>query len=158
MERYCSFPAFMEHTLSEHYLTGKDAGRGNFVLAVIAGLSSSILSALIWLAIDLITGWHSAFSALGVAVLIGLSIRLSGQGSDFIYGVLGIIFTLLGCLAGEIGVSLQLATTPWFDMYGVLMHVDVIAMTFAILSQVTPLMMVVYGIASFEAYMLSIEK
>jgi len=148
----------MEHAFADHYLTGREVHHGNFVLALIAGFVMAVLCAVIWLAINLITGWHSAFSSLAVAAVVGYSIRLSGQGPYFFYGVLGIVFTLLSCLMGEIGVSLQLATTPFFDFYGVLTHVDIIAMSSAIIGELSPVMALVYGIASFEAYMLSIQK
>ncbi len=66
------------------------------------------------------------------------------------------LFTLLSCLVGEMLVSLQLATTPWFDLYGVLMRVDLLALSYALISHVTPVMMLVYGVSSYIAYSLSI--
>jgi hypothetical protein len=145
----------MEHTFSEHYLREKSA-HGNFVLALIAGFAVALIGAIIWIGIAMITGWHPGFMALVIAVTVGLSVRLSGRGSHFIFGLIGVVFTFLSCLAGEIGVTLQLATTPLYDLYGVLMHVDLIAMSYSVVTHASTVMMVVYGISAYVAYVLSI--
>jgi len=146
----------MAHAFSEHYLTERNARQGNIVLAVLAALTMSVIGTVVWIGISLATGWHPGLLALVIAVMVGASVRLSGQGSHFIFGVIGVAFTLLSCLAGEIGVSLQLATTPVFDLYGVLMHVDIVALTCAIISHVSSVMMVVYGVSACIAYTISI--
>ncbi len=134
------------------------SSRGNLVLALIAGFAAAFIGALLWIAITLSTGWNASLVALGVGLMVGLAIRMSGRGSHFIYGVLGAGFTLLGCLAGQMGVALQLATNAKLDLYAVLTRVDLVAMASAIVSHASPMMMVVCGIGAFEAYQLSIRK
>jgi hypothetical protein len=146
----------MEHTISQHYLTEQESHHGHFVLAVLAALTMAFIGALVWVGVTLITGWHPGLLALVIAVMVGVSVRVSGRGSHFIFGVIGVVFTLLSCLVGEIGVSLQLATTPWFDLYGVLMHVDLISLTSATINQISTVMMVIYGVSAYIAYTLSI--
>jgi hypothetical protein len=146
----------MEHAFSEHYLTERDSNHGHYVLALLAALTMAVIGTLIWVGITFITGWHPGLLALVIAVMVGASVRMSGRGSHFTFGVIGVAFTLLSCLAGEISVSLQLATTPVFDLYGVLMHVDLISLSIAIINQITPVMMVIYGVSAYLAYTLSI--
>jgi len=149
----------MEHTFSEHVLTGRSKATGNFGLAIFAGLAASVFGSLVWMGIALATGWQVDFLALGVAVLVGGAIHLNGKGSHLLYGVLGIFFTFLGCLVGEIGVAIvQSSSNLGWDYYRAFKHVHWGELTLALIGQITPLMGVVYAVSAFLAYKLSINK
>ena len=148
----------MEHTFPEDVLPDEVPSNGNLVLALIAGLAAAVVGSLVWMGITLAAGWHVGYVALGIGALVGLAIRFAGRGSHIIYGVMGVVFTLLSCLVGEIGVAIQSATTPQFDFYAVLMRVDLAAMVANIITQTSPMMAVVYAVGLLEAYKLSIRK
>jgi len=149
----------MEHAFPEHILMERDRSHGNFVLAVLAGLASGACGTVIWLVVSLIVGWEDAgFSALGVGLLVGMCIRSGGRGTHFIFGVLGVIFTLGACLLGSAAAAIVSATTSSLDLYGAFMHIKMGFLVTALINETTPLMAGVYAFAAFEAYMLSYRK
>jgi hypothetical protein len=150
----------VDHTFSTHVLTERIPSRGNFVLALLAGLAAAVVGAVIWMGVMLTTGWDmgSVVLTLGVGLMVGLAIRINGNGSNFIYGMLGIAFTLLSCLVGEIGVALQSATTSQLDLYAVIMHIDLISLISSIVSHTSLMMLAAYVVGSILAYKLSIRK
>jgi hypothetical protein len=148
----------MEQTFSEHLLSERGRSHGNFVLAVIAGLATGSFGAGIWMGVSLLTGWHAVPLALGIGLLVGWAVRASGQGSHFIYGALGVMFTLLTCLVGELGVAIVSATNSSLDLYGALTHIHIDAMIVAIIGQISPTEGVLYAVSAFMAYKISIVK
>ena len=148
----------MGHTFSEHLLSERGRTRGNFVLAAIAGLVMAFLGAFIWMGISLLTDWYVVPLALAIGGMVGWAIRASGQGSRFLYGVLGVLFTLLACLLGELGVAIISATNASLDLYGALTHIHFDSMIIAIVTHITPTAGAIYAVSGFVAYKLSIQK
>jgi len=138
---------------------GRAPFRGNFVLAVIAGLAAAAVGSIIWMGVALGTGWQVDFLALVVAVLVGSAIRSSGRGSHVIFGALGVFYTLLGCLVGRIGVTMFQATADLgWDYYAAFKHIHLGALILALINQTTWTMAAIYAVAAFVAYKLSFRK
>jgi hypothetical protein len=134
-------------------------GRGeNLPFAILAGTVAAIVGALIWMGIALTTHWRGGIVALGVGALVGLAVRVVGNGRSMIFGIIGAILTLIGCLGGEILTTVQRMTSPQHDFFDILRSVDLIQLVTNIFSHTDPIMYLIYGIGIFEGYKLSIRK
>ena len=86
---------------------------------------------------------------------MGLVIRGAGRGSLIIFGALAVLFTLLTCLIGEMGVAIQAATIPRLDFYGVLTTMNLPALASNIVARTDTMMAVTYAFGIFLAFKLS---
>jgi len=75
-----------------------------------------------------------------------------------VFGVVGAILTLFGCLGGEVLTVVQLASTAEHDFYSTLTTLDLAQTVSNIFSQMDPLMYLIYAIGIFEGYKFSIRK
>jgi hypothetical protein len=104
-------------------------------------------------------GLHVEYAApLGVGLLVGLAVREVGHGTSLIFGIIGAVLTLIGCLGGEILTIVQLSTTPHHDFYNVLTTVDLTQVVTRILNKSDLIVYVVSALGIFVAYRLSIRK
>jgi hypothetical protein len=134
-------------------------GRGeNLPFGILAGTVAAIVGALIWMGITIVTGLHVGYVALGVGALVGVAVRFAGNGTGMIFGIIGAVLTLIGCLGGEILTVVQLSTTPQRDFYSVLTTLDWTQMITNIFKGMDPIMYLIYAIGIFEGYKLSIRK
>jgi hypothetical protein len=148
----------MEHTFPDHVLLGQPRTHGRFVLAVIAGFSMALVGAGLWMAVTLLTGLHVGIVALGIAVAIGFAILVAGQGTHPFFGLLGAFFTLLSCLAGELGEAIAGQTSESLNFYNALFQFDLSVFTAAIITHTSPLMGGIYVLSAIIAYNLSFRK
>ena len=134
-------------------------GRGeNLFLGLLAGAVAALIGALIWMGITIATGFHVGYVALGVGALVGFAVRYAGNGTGVIFGVVGAVLTLAGCLGGEVLAVLQLSANAQHNFYDVVTHADWIQLVTNIFSQMDPIMYLIYAIGIFEGYKLSIRK
>lgn len=87
----------------------------NLGLALAGGAIGAAVGAALWGVITALTNFQIGFEAVGVGFLVGYLVRTLGKGIDQVYGYVGAVFSLLGCLAGNvlavmIGVSNQSGT------------------------------------------------
>ena len=130
----------------------------SLALGFLAGLFAAAVGAGIWMAVTIMLNVHVGYVALAVGALVGLSIRAAGKGRNMLFGVMGALLTLAGCLGGEVLASVQSLVTPEHDFYHVLTSADLIAVVTTIFQRMDPLMYVIYGIGIFEGYKLSMRK
>ena len=127
--------------------------RNSLPLALIGGLISALIGAAIWTAVTLSTGYQIGWMAVGVGFLVGFAVRIFGQGSEPVFGVIGAIFALLGCVLGNlfsgIGFIAQEFDVEFFDA---LTSFDYSA-SFELLSEMfSPMDLLFYGIAIYEGF------
>ena len=137
-----------------------DAGQGeNFALGLLAGIVAAGIGAGVWMGVTLaMNGGHIGYMALGVGALVGLAIRVAGHGRSMIFGIMGAVLTLVGCLGGDILTLAQQASTPEHDFYSTLTSMDLTQVVPNIFSKMDAIMYLIYGIGIFEGYKLSICK
>jgi hypothetical protein len=70
-------------------------------LAIAAAAIAAVIGGVIWAAITKITGYQIGWMAIGVGFLVGFTVRTFGQASHWLYGMIGAIFALLGCIGGN---------------------------------------------------------
>lgn len=131
----------------------------NFVGALIGGLIGAAVGAAAWAAITITTQFQIGFMAIGVGVLVGKLVAKFGQGLQPFYGVIGAVFALLGCLAGN------LATTCWFisqeiqqSYASVLASLNVQSTIDILTASFDGMDLLFYGIAIYEGYKLSFRQ
>jgi hypothetical protein len=128
---------------------------GNFILALLAGVVAAILGALLWMGVEVGLNLKIGYVAIAIGALVGLAIRFAGHGSGPLYGILGAVLTLAGCLGGEILANLYAASSPQQSMLDLARSVDYVQMVSTIFSKMDVMSYVIYGIGVFEGYKLS---
>ena len=125
-------------------------GRGeNVFLGILAGTVAAVLGAAIWMGITIATGLHIGYVALGVGALVGLAIRFAGNGRSMIFGIIGAILTLAGCVGGEILTVVQLSSNAQRDFYHTLMSVDLGQLAGNLFNRTDAITYLIYGIGNF---------
>jgi hypothetical protein len=131
----------------------------NVPFGFFAGALAAAIGATIWMGIAVATGLPVEYAApLGVGALVGLAVRQIGHGSSMIFGIIGAVLTLIGCLGGEILTLAQLSTTPQHDIYNILMTIDFNQALSRIVDKLNPITYLIYAISLFEGYKLSIRE
>jgi hypothetical protein len=124
---------------------------GNLPLGILAGTGAALVGALIWMGITVLSGLHIGYVAIAV--------RYAGQGSTPIFGVVGAVLTLIGCVLGEILAVIQLAANgAQIGFFTALSHVDPFKFLPAIFENSSPITYFIYAIGIFEGYKLARKK
>jgi len=69
--------------------------------ALLAGMISALLGAIIWAAITVATKYQIGYMAIGIGFLVGFSVQHWGNGKTLPFGLIGGFFALLGCFLGN---------------------------------------------------------
>jgi hypothetical protein len=131
---------------------------GNFILGFLAGLFAAIVGALLWMGVDVGLDMHLGLVAIAIGALVGFAIRLAGHGSNPIFGIMGALLTLAGCFAGDILAMLYRQISPEHDFYNIATNADYAQMANIVVGHISPMGYVIYAIALYEGYKLSIVK
>lgn len=137
-------------------LTSRD---DNLPLALVGGLGAAAVGAALWAIITVATGWQIGWMAVGVGFLVGFTIRKLGNGKTLVFGIVGAVLALAGCLAGNV-----------LSVVGYFAH-ESAAQFFAALSELTPdatvnllvetsspIDLLFYAFAVYEGFRLSIVQ
>lgn len=74
----------------------------NLPLAILAGVVVAVICAGIWAVISAATNHQIGFMAIGVGMLVGIAVQHFGRGITPLYGVVGAVCALFGCLLGNL--------------------------------------------------------
>ncbi len=131
----------------------------NLPMALISGLVAAHIGAIIWALITWQTEYQIGFMAVGVGFLTGFAVQFFGKGIDKIYGVIGAVMSLLGCIMGNlftivIFASIEMKTSFFTILFGLefSMIIDILKETFQGMD------LLFYGIAIYEGYKFSFRK
>ena len=134
-------------------------GQGeNLLLGFLAGLFAAAIGAGIWMAVTVMLNVHVGYVAVAVGALVGLAIRVAGNGRNALFGIMGALLTLAGCVGGEVLSVVQSAVTAERDFYSVLTSLDLVQTVSAIFAKMDAMMVVIYGVGLFAGYKLSMTK
>lgn len=127
----------------------------NLPMAVIAGLAAALVSAVIWAAVTVATEYQIGWMAIGVGILVGFSVRL-GKGIDKLYGQIGAVLALLGCILGNffslVGFIAKQEEMGVFEVLGLFDYPQVPSL---MMETSSPMDLLFYGIAIFQGYKFS---
>ena len=97
-------------------------------------------------------GWM----AVGVGFLVGYAVRLCGKGIKKIYGIIGAVFALVGCLLGNfLSVCSMLAKEEGMAFFELLSRLNPAAIPELMTATFHPMDLLFYGIAVYEGYKFS---
>ena len=124
--------------------------------AVGAGLAASLVGALLWAGLTVATGYQIGWMAVGIGFLVGLAVRFAGKGVDPIYGIVGAVLALLGCLAGNylsiVGFAAQQMEMGYLEVLSSVSFQEIVPI---LIDTFSPIDLLFYGIAVYEGYKLS---
>ena len=125
----------------------------NLPIGAAGGAGAAVVGAALWAAITYFSGYQIGWMAVGVGFLVGYAVRYAGKGIDQSFGIVGAIFALLGCLAGNLfascAVIAEQESMALMDVISQLspdIIVDIMTATFS------PMHLLFYGIAVYEGY------
>jgi hypothetical protein len=130
----------------------------NLVLGILAGIVAAIIGAFIWMGITVATGLQVGYVALGIGALVGVAVRYAGNGASPVYGVVGAILTLLGCVGGQLLAAVELSKDAGQSFMDALTHVDFSVAVPQIMEHASPITYFIYAIGIYEGYKLSIRR
>lgn len=125
----------------------------NLNFAIITGILTSLIGAIIWAAVTVATQVQIGYMAVGIGVLVGLGIRYTGKGIDPIYSYLGAGFALFSCLFGNflsvLGFGAAELGITWIQ---VLDQVEFSLLLEVMADNFHPMDLLFYSIAVYEGY------
>ena len=125
----------------------------NLPAGILAGTAAAFVGAGIWAFIVVVTEYQTGVVAIGVGFLVAYAIRLAGKGIDRIFGVVGAIFALLGCLLGNLlTVSYLIAKQEGIPFLDVLAKMDFSLVVEIMVATFEPMDILFYGIAVYFGY------
>ncbi|MGB1248494.1 MAG: hypothetical protein ACPG4Z_06380 [Chitinophagales bacterium] len=132
----------------------------NLFMGILAGFIAAIFSATLWAVITVITEYQIGYMAIAVGFIVGFSIRYFGKGIDQIFGIMGAILALFGCVLGNfLSVVGFLADSGDFMMYIEILSVFDFSMIIQILLETfNPIDILFYGFALYEGYRFSFRQ
>lgn len=105
-----------EEQAAEFALTEDEAQRAmaffreqqNLVMGILYGLFAALAGAAVWAGATIATGYEVGWLAVGIGFLVGIAVRAGGKGIDQVYGIVGAVLSIFGCVLGD------LVTMAWF--------------------------------------------
>jgi hypothetical protein len=131
----------------------------NFPLAIGLGIFAALVSAVVWAAITLFSGYQIGWIAVAVGVLVGITVRHFGKGVEIKFGIAGAVLALIGCALGNLLAAIGSVTREEalplmqvIDQIDLRMLFDIWEATFR------PMDLLFYAIAAYEGYKLSLRQ
>lgn len=81
---------------------GPGSEGGSLGVAVIAAAAAGALSAAIWAAISVVTGYQIGLVAIGIGILVGFAVRQFGRGDTAAFRLVAAVVSLLSCVSGNL--------------------------------------------------------
>jgi hypothetical protein len=141
------------------FLNDRLASEQNLGLAVGAGAGAAVAGAAAWAAITVVTEYQIGFMAIGVGFLVGYAVRIAGKGVSTPFGVVGAVFSLIGCGLGNLlTVSAFIAADEGVGIFEVLAQLDLDATMELMVATFSPIDLLFYAIAVYYGYSVSFRQ
>ncbi len=130
----------------------------DFTMALIGGISVSVIGAILWALISL-SGFQFGFMAVGIGALVGFVIKQYGKGIFLKFAIAGSIISLLGCLLGNLlTVLLYVSKEYKISFFDVFSQVSINNIPQIMIQAMHPIDFIFYAIAIYEGYRFSTKK
>lgn len=131
----------------------------NLAMGIAGGAGAAFLGACIWALITHLTGFQIGWMAVGVGFMVGFAVRYFGRGIDKVFGIVGALLSLIGCLAGNLfAVCAVLAEQENMQVMDVVSQLDLDLMIELMTATFSPIDLLFYGIGIYEGYKYSFRK
>jgi hypothetical protein len=126
----------------------------NLGMAILGGAIGAALGAALWAGITAaFEGRQIGFMAIGVGFLVGFAVRYLGKGMDPIFGVVGAVFSLIGCVAGNILAVMLLVSTQEHIPFATIAAKMSPTLAWTMLTDTfSPIDLLFYGLALYFGY------
>lgn len=131
--------------------------RSNFPLALLCGLFTSIVLAILWAYISYLTGYQIGWMAIVVGYTVGIVVQITGKGRTFAFALLGATLALLTCVAGNLLVGcMHIAHHHNMALLDLLKQVDLTLAGHLLTDTFLPMDLLFYGISVYEGFKFSL--
>jgi hypothetical protein len=95
---------------SERLLTDEETQRAteflrqeqNLFMGTVAGLLTALVGAVAWAGVTVASGSSIGWLAIAIGFATGFAVRTAGKGTDPIFGIVGGVLSLVGCILGNV--------------------------------------------------------
>jgi len=141
------------------YLRQQLESEQNLPLAVVAGLAASLAGAAAWAAVTVLAGYQIGFMAIGIGFLVGYAVRAAGKGISSVYGVIGAVFSLVGCALGNLlAVTALVARSEGLEFFSLLSQLTPELIMQLMVTTFSPMDVLFYAIALYYGYRLAFRQ
>lgn len=127
----------------------------NLGLAVAAGLAASLVGAVVWAVVTVSTEMQIGWMAVGVGFLVGFAVGYFNPQRSPIFGYVGAILALVGCLLGNVFSILGFASSQ--EHISLLRAFEAVDIPSRMSAGFSPIDLLFYGIAIYEGYKFSVK-
>ncbi len=136
-----------------------EGSEGSLVIAVIAGAVAAAVGALAWAAITAATEYQIGFMAVGVGFLVGIAVRKFGRGQTTPFRLVAAVIAGLGCAVGNLFTAVYFfANEIEVPILRVVEMMDLELVSMLMGGAFSPIDLLFYGLAIFEAWKLAVES
>lgn len=150
-------PQINEHQLN--LLMEQLRGEQNILGALLGGGLAALVGASIWAIITAVTHYQIGWMAIGVGFLVGYTVKYFGKGIDKIYGVIGALFALLGCLSGNFfAIVIAVSNQELISILDILANTDMDLFITVMIDSFHPMDVLFYGFAIYQGYKVAFRQ
>lgn len=131
----------------------------NLSMGIVAGTAAALLSAAVWALITVTTGYQFGIAAIGVGFVVGMAVQFAGKGVDPVFGFVGGVLALFGCLLGNLLAACGLAAKQLgIGFSEVFDQLDLVLIRELMVGTFRPMDLLFYGIAVYQGYKIGIRE
>ena len=125
----------------------------NLVVGGMAGLTAAVAGAAVWAGVTVVTEYQIGWMAVGLGFLVGIAIRTMGRGIDQVFGVVGAVMALVGCVLGNVfTIAWYISAQTGSSLMSVLTQLDMELMIDLITESFQVMDILFYGLALYFGY------
>jgi len=131
----------------------------NLALAIAMGTLAAAVGAGLWALATVLTGYQIGFMAIGVGILVGLTVRQFGKGIDKSFGFIGAGLAFAGCVAGNVlAICGLVSIEEGVSFLSILGRLDMGVTWQLMVATFSPIDVLFYGLAIWEGYKFSFRQ
>lgn len=140
-------------------LMSKYQNEQNLQAGILAGIAAALIGGVLWAGITAATKYQIGWMAVGVGFLVGFALRYFGKGVNQIFGIIGAVLSLLGCVIGNfLTVVIMVAFGENVSIFSLLAKIN-FEIIISVLTETFGFMdLIFYGIAVYEGYRFSFRR
>lgn len=141
------------------YLRQQLEAEQNLLLALVAGGIASLAGAAAWAGVTVATGYQIGFMAIGIGLLVGYVVRLSGKGLTTVFGIVGASGSLIGCALGNLlAVTAIVARQEGVPFGAAVAQLDAELVQKLMVAFFEPMDLLFYALALYYGYRLAFRR
>ena len=131
----------------------------NLSFGIVGGIVAAAIGATIWAIITAVTNFQIGWMAVGVGILVGYAVRISGKGLDKTFGVVGAVLSILGCVVGNLLTAcIIISRHQHIPVLQLLSRLNPEIVMEIVKATFNPMDLLFYGIAVYEGYRFSLRR